>query len=167
MDRDQFSELVREHHRPLLAYARVLCGDSVQAREVVQDSFVAAWRNLGRFEVTRGFAAWLRGIVRNKWREACRRAGREISMADPEVVRLEEAMSEWTRANAESGLLERLAECRRKLPEALSRAVGAYYDGERSGEEAARHLEIHPATLRKRLERARKALRECLESDAG
>jgi RNA polymerase sigma-70 factor (ECF subfamily) len=166
IDRNRFSELMREHYRSLLAYARVLCGDPVQARDVVQEAFVAAWRHLERFDASRDFAAWLRGIVRNKWREACRSAGREIPMADPELARLEEAMVQWNAADGESGVLERLAECRGKLPEALSKAVAAYYDGECSGDEAARHLEIHPSTLRKRLERARKALRECLESKA-
>ena len=35
MDRSRFSELIRDHHQPLLAYARVLAGHPGRARELV------------------------------------------------------------------------------------------------------------------------------------
>lgn len=164
MDRTRFSELIRDHHQPLLAYARVLVGNSDRARELVQDAFVAAWQAIGRFDVTRDFGSWLRGIVRNKWREDCRKHKREVAFDDPELARLEEAVRAWSAQDGEAGLLERLAECRSKLPEALSRAVQAYYDEDRDGDGSATSLGIPPATFRKRLERARSAIRLCLES---
>jgi RNA polymerase sigma-70 factor (ECF subfamily) len=164
MDRTRFSELILDHHRPLLAYARVLAGHPERARELVQDAFVAAWQTIGRFDVTRDFGSWLRGIVRNKWREDCRRNRREVSFDDPELARLEEAVRTWCAADGEAGLLDRLADCRSKLPEALSQEFAAYYDEKRDGEHAAALLGIATATFRKRLERARSALRLCLES---
>lgn len=166
MDRTRFSELIREHHQPLLAYARVLAGHPERARELVQDAFVAAWQAIGRFEVTRDFGSWLRGIVRNKWREDCRKHRREVAFGDPELARLEEAIRNWSASDGEAGLLERLADCRSKLPEPLSLAVHAYYDEDHDGEGAAATLGIPPATFRKRLERARSSLRLCLESDS-
>ena len=166
MDRARFTELIRDHHQPLLAYARVLCGNPGLARELVQDSFVAAWQTVGRFDVTRDFGSWLRGIVRNKWREDCRKHRREVLLEDPELAGLEESIRAWSAIDGEAGLLDRLAECRGKLPEALSLAVHAYYDEERDGDEAASRLEISAATFRKRLERARTALRECLEMNS-
>ncbi len=47
MDRARFSELIRDQHQPLLAYARVLAGHPGRARELVQDAFVAAWQAKG------------------------------------------------------------------------------------------------------------------------
>ncbi|MDP4625847.1 MAG: RNA polymerase sigma factor [Akkermansiaceae bacterium] len=164
MDRTRFSELIRDHHQPLLAYARVLTGHPGRARELVQDAFVAAWQAIARFDVTRDFGSWLRGIVRNKWREDCRKHRREVPFDDPELVRLEEAVRTWSASDGEAGLLDRLADCRSKLPETLSLAVHAYYDEDSDGDQAASSLGIPPATLRKRLERARTALRLCLES---
>lgn len=164
MDRARFSEMIRDHHRPLLAYARVLAGHPERARELVQDAFVAAWQTIGRFDVTRDFGSWLRGIVRNKWREDCRKHRREVLLEDPELAGLEEAIHAWSVRDGEAGLLDRLAECRSKLPEALSLAVSAYYDESRDGEGAAASLGIPSATFRKRLERARAALRLCLET---
>ena len=166
MDRSRFSELIRDHHQPLLAYARVLSGNPQRARELVQDAFVAAWQTLGRFDVTRDFGSWLRGIVRNKWREDCRKHRREVTLGEPELAGLEDAVRAWTARDGESGLLGRLAECRSKLPETLSLAVRAYYDEDRDGDSAAASLDLPPATFRKRLERARTALRHCLESNA-
>lgn len=165
MDRTRFSELIRDHHQSLLAYARVLAGHPERARELVQDAFVAAWQAIGCFDVTRDFGSWLRGIVRNKWREDCRKHRREVVLGDPEMARLEEAIRTWSASDGEQGLLERLADCRSKLPETLSLAVSAYYDEDRDGDGAATSLGIPPATFRKRLERARSALRLCLESN--
>jgi RNA polymerase sigma-70 factor (ECF subfamily) len=164
MDRSRFSELIRDHHQPLLAYARVLAGHPERARELVQDAFVAAWQTIGKFDVTRDFGSWLRGIVRNKWREDCRKHRREVPLSDAELAGLEDAVRTWSASDGEAGLLDRLANCRSKLPDTLSQAVHAYYDEDRDGEGAAASLDIPPATFRKRLERARAALRQCLES---
>ena len=72
-DRQAFAALARDHHRSLLIYARALARNEATAADLVQDAFIAAWRNLGRFDVTRDFGAWLRGIIRNKWREHLQR----------------------------------------------------------------------------------------------
>ncbi len=165
MDRRRFSELIHDHHRPLLAYARVLAGQPERAAELVQDAFVAAWQTIGRFDVTRDFGSWLRGIVRNKWREDCRKRRREIPLGDPELARLEEAVRTWSARDGEAGLLDRLADCRAKLPENLSHAVRAYYDEGRDGDDAAASLGVASSAFRKRLERARAALRQCLETN--
>ncbi|MES2995456.1 MAG: RNA polymerase sigma factor [Verrucomicrobiota bacterium] len=164
MDRVAFSRLVLEHHRPLLAYARVLAGPSQRAEEIVQDTFVAAWQAVGKFDITRDFGAWLRGIARNKWKDQCRMHRREIPLDEETLGRLEEAMHRWSGPEGEPELLSRLADCRRKLPDLLAQAVREYYFRADDGDTAAEALGIPPATLRKRLERARQALRQCLEN---
>ncbi len=160
MDRTAFSDLVRRHHLGLLSYARALAGGENTARELVQDAFVAAWQNVSRFDVTRDIASWLRGILRNKWREHCRLYARETVLDETALARLEETMAVHT--DGDAALFDRLADCRAKLPEPLAEAVRAYYDEELGGDQAAASLSLNPATLRKRLERAREALRDCL-----
>ena len=163
MDRTRFSELVRQHHLTLLSYARALAGAETVARELVQDAFVAAWQNLGKFEVTRDFAAWMRGIIRNKWREHCRLHAREIPFDEESLSRLEESLAPYPSGDA--AVFARLAECRAKLPEPMSEALRACYDEGRTSEDAASLLGLNPAALRKRLERARDALRICLSKN--
>lgn len=160
MDRSDFSDLVRRHHLGLLSYARALAGAETTARDLVQDAFVAAWQNVSRFDVTRDFASWLRGILRNKWREHCRIHARETVLDEAALTRLEETMA--VHRDGDAALFDRLADCRDKLPEPLADAVRVYYDEELDGDQAATALSLNPATLRKRLERAREALRECL-----
>lgn len=163
-DRAAFTQMARDHHRLLLVYARTLVRDEGDARELVQDALLAAWKNLKKFDVTRDIGAWLRGIVRNKWRDYCRRRGRRPMIADEELAELEADLSAWE-GTQRGPIFDALDECRDKLPENFAEAVQAYYYEGLSGDECAERLEIQASTLRKRLERARAALHDCLKSE--
>jgi len=160
--RRSFSILVREHHRGLLAYARALTGEEHTSRDIVQDAFVVAWRNLGTFDITRDFGSWMRGIVRNKWRESLRKNSRQVVLGDEVLELMETELKPWSAIDDEGGMFARLESCLKKLPDTLSDAVKSFYYDDNSGEEAAEALQVQSATLRKRLERARASLRECL-----
>jgi RNA polymerase sigma-70 factor (ECF subfamily) len=146
-----------------LSYARALAGGDATARDLAQDAFVAAWQNVGKFDVTRDFGSWLRGIVRNKWREYCRLHARETVLDEAALVRLEATLA--PHSEGDTALFARLGRCRDKLPPPLADAVRVFYDEELSGDEAATELQLNPATFRKRLERARAALRHCLTKE--
>ena len=164
-DRQAFAIQARDHHRGLLVYARALAHNEATAADLVQDAFIAAWRNLGRFDVTRDFGAWLRGIIRNKWREYLRRHCREVDVDDATLEAWEYRFAQWD-ANRDSGnaeVLDTLDECLKQLPDAMGEAVRRFYYREEPGEKIASALGIDTATLRKRLERARHALRSCLD----
>lgn len=161
MTREDFSLLVRENHGTLMAYASMITGDASKAGDIVQDSFVIAWHNIGKFDVTRDVASWLRGIVRNKWRDVCRRSCREISMDEETLAAIEETVTEWQADRPE--IFDRLAQCRERLPAAFAESIRISYDENLNSDEAAVRLGINGATLRKRLERARTALRLCLQ----
>lgn len=162
-DRRSFSILVREHHQSLLAYARALTKEDHSSRDLVQDAFVVAWRNLETFDVSRDFGSWMRGIVRNKWRELLRKNARQTALDEEKLEFLEADMRAWNGTDSSSGLFDRLEDCLKKLPEALADAVKAFYYDGYTGDEAADILQVQGATVRKRLERARAGLRECLQ----
>ena len=161
MNRETFSGLVRDNHAALSAYARMITGDGSKAGDIVQDAFVAAWQNIGKFDVTRDVSCWLRGIVRNKWRESCRRANREIGMDEETLAAVEQTVAEWQADRPE--IFDRLAHCREQLPEPLAVSITAFYDDKLGTDDAAIRLGISGSTFRKRLERARDALRLCLQ----
>ncbi|MEP4076227.1 RNA polymerase sigma factor [Haloferula sp.] len=163
MDRKRFADLIRGHHLGLVAYATALVKSEAAARDLVQDSCVAAWQSLGKFDVSRDFGTWMRGIVRNKWREHCRKYKREVALDEETLSRLEEPFQS---TNEDSDLFARLAECRSKLPEPMAEVVRVIYDEGRTSDEAAEVLETKAPALRKRLERARDALRQCLSRNA-
>ncbi len=164
--RARFSALMREHHRELLVFAGAATRDRDAAQDIVQDAFVSAWRKFGDYDESRDFGAWMRGIVRNKikdWFRARQRLPLGISPDSLEFVELEIDIAAWQEAKSEgSGIFEIVGECVERLPANFKAAVGRYYFEGLDSEQAAAVLEISSANLRKRLERARALLHECI-----
>jgi len=161
---DDFADLVVLHHRELLIYAHALTKNDATARDIVQDSFVVAFQKMNTFDVTRDFGRWMRGIVRNKWREWMRR-NRRYSLTDREIGEIDADIAFWqgAKASQESSVFDALEQCLRRLPENLRETVLSFYYEGRSGEEVAEHLGVAPAAIRKRLQRARMLLKDCVE----
>ena len=166
--RELFSRLMREHHRELLVYARAIVKDHYAAQDIVQESLIAAYRRFSRFDESRDFGKWMRGIVRHKCIDWFRKQKR-TPLPDTEMVEIELDAAAWqeTRAAGKSPLFEALEDCVAKLPEKLRLAVDSFYLREKSGEETAEALQISPSTARKRLERARSHLYQCLTEKSG
>lgn len=74
---------------------------------------------------------------------------------------VEQTVVEWEAGRPE--IFDRLASCRELLPPPLAESIGAYYEEKLGTDDAAARLGINGATFRKRLERAREALRHCLQ----
>jgi len=167
-DDDDFATLVKRHHRDLLVYARALCREESGARDIVQDAFIAAYENAKRFDATRDFATWMRGIVRNKWREWARK-NRRYLFGDPEVSLIDAELAAWQseRAAGLTDLSEALDLCLRRLPPRLSEAVHAVYFEGCTSDEASERLGVPATAIRKRLQRARTLLKQCLDQRLG
>ena len=158
-DTKAFEILMRRHHRRLLAYATSILGDENTARDVVQDSFVVAYRRLDDFDTSRDFSAWMRGIVRNRCHET-RRSDQRLILVETSVLEaIEQQHHSWDTAEAEHDrcVLGALHGCLGKLPETLHQAVNLFYLQKLSGAEAATRAGAEESTIRKRLQRARQA----------
>ena len=64
-DSDAFRALVEQHSRSVFRLAFRMTGNEQDAEDVVQDSFLKAYRQLGRFESRANFGTWLYRIVSN------------------------------------------------------------------------------------------------------
>jgi RNA polymerase sigma-70 factor (ECF subfamily) len=64
-DGEAFGLLVNSHARTAFRLAYRLTGDERDAEDVVQESFIRAYRQLNRFEARSNFATWLHRIVVN------------------------------------------------------------------------------------------------------
>lgn len=168
MDAGGFETHVRLHHRRLLAYALALTRRLDAAEDLVQDALLVAHRNLARFDAARDFGAWVRGIVRMKYLEWTR-SHRTEQLDDAVLDAIDHQHQTWDRA-AEEGREDAataVRDCIRKLAPHLGETLQLFYRAEESCTDIAARLGITEVVVRKRLQRARESLAECLRRRLG
>ena len=90
-DDEAFRALVERHSRRVFRLAFRMTGNEQDAEDVVQESFLRAYRQLGRFESRANFGTWLYRIVANcsvdmtRARQARLAQGRVESMDDVDM----------------------------------------------------------------------------------
>ena len=86
-DEDAFRELVEPHRAELQLHCYRLLGSLQDAEDAVQDTLLAAWRGLARFEERATLRAWLYRIATNRClnvlRDRSRRPKEVPAMAEP------------------------------------------------------------------------------------
>ena len=81
---DDLERLFREHWPRAFRAARLVTRDDAAAEDIAQEAFLAAVRNLDRFDRRRPFGPWLHRIVVNRaidWTRA-RKLRAEVELAD-------------------------------------------------------------------------------------
>lgn len=170
-----FAELVRGYGGRMLAVAKRLLRDEDEARDVVQEAFLSAFRSIGRFEGSARLSTWLHRIVVNcalmKLRSRQRKPEEPIEELMPRFLedghRVDHFAPGWE--EPVDVLLQRKEVCflvRRsidRLP-ATYRTVLLCRDIEGlDTAEVAALLGISENAVKVRLHRARQALRELLD----
>ena len=163
-DRAAFGQLVERHARQVVALAYAMVGDREKARDLAQESFLAAYQAMGSLREPGRFGAWLAGIARRQCIYAIRRerrAARALQVrADAPVVVLPGPDGDAARSDEEGRLLSALNRLGRRYREVL---VLRHLEG-RSYAEIAEALGLGSAAVEKRLTRARSMLRKALEA---
>lgn len=72
-DAGAFCELCRTHSGALLRQASALCGDSVLAEDLVQETLVEAWKSIGRYHGRCRLFTWLCSILLHRYRNHFRK----------------------------------------------------------------------------------------------
>lgn len=86
-DAGAFEELIARHHAACLRYAAHLLGDRTEAEDVVQDTWIRAYRGLGRYQERQQFRSWLFRILVNRCRtRSGRRPWQAIEPGDVPMV---------------------------------------------------------------------------------
>lgn len=73
-DERAFAVLVQRHRDAIYRLLRRYLGNPDEAYDAAQETFIAAWLAIGRYDPSRSFGVWLRTIALNKARDRARRA---------------------------------------------------------------------------------------------
>jgi RNA polymerase sigma-70 factor, ECF subfamily len=89
-DQDAFNQLVKRWERPIFALAYRTLGREEEARDVVQDAFLRAYRGLAGFKGEAKFSSWLYRITLNLCRDLQRKERRtplvQVAAGDDDAV---------------------------------------------------------------------------------
>jgi RNA polymerase sigma-70 factor, ECF subfamily len=173
-DEDAFAACVRTHCAGLLVVARRILRDDEEARDAVQEAFLSAFKDIGRFEGRSRLATWLHRIVVNAalglLRNRQRHPERSIEDLLPHFGEDEHQVDPPAPWQDSSALIlqreescELVRQCIDRLPE-IYRTVLLLRDIEGlDTEETALLLGTSPGVVKTRLHRARQALRTLLD----
>jgi RNA polymerase sigma-70 factor (TIGR02960 family) len=93
-DEEAFRELTAPYRRELQVHCYRILGSMQDAEDVLQETLLAAWRGLERFEGRASLRAWLYRIATNRCLNALRDAGRrppiDLAFDPPEPTRVGE-----------------------------------------------------------------------------
>ncbi|HJN95635.1 MAG TPA: sigma-70 family RNA polymerase sigma factor [Gammaproteobacteria bacterium] len=157
----RYESLVATLYQDVYRYAFWLCKNKPMAEDLVQETFLRAWRSLDSLQNDKAVKAWLFTILR-------RENARQYERYRPELVDIE------GQSVAESGENEPDARMDRELlHNAINRLDSDYREplllkviGGFSGKEIAEILNLNNNTVMTRLFRARSILKQEFELDA-
>jgi RNA polymerase sigma factor (sigma-70 family) len=166
-DEAAFNALMRRHKTWLYNFVRRYVGGSEDAYDILQDSFVAAWRNLASYDPARPFKTWIRQIALNK----CRDNGRKMALRrlfSGAMPTSDVAASTERWANPGSQLettraLQQLSAAISALPRGLKEPLLLTAIEGLSHQETSQMLGISPKAVETRIYRARNRLGSALD----
>ena len=157
-----FELLYREHSPRIYALClRLRAGDSSDATELLQDVFIKAWRRLDTFRGDCAFASWLHRLAVNTMLENARSEGRRTAR----VLPMEDIS--WLDGAARSSGIELKMDMENAIASLPKGARLAFVLHDVEGyqhQEIAEQLSVTVGTVKAQLHRARRLLRERLES---
>jgi RNA polymerase sigma-70 factor (ECF subfamily) len=92
-DQDAFGMLVERHSIRLFQMIYRMTGNEQDAEDMVQETFLRAYKQLNRFESRAGFGTWLHRIAANCALDFLRKRKRQDQQVDPVEPETEEPMS--------------------------------------------------------------------------
>ena len=161
-DADAFAFLVETYETSVYRLALRMCGNAHDAEEVAQEAFVAAWKGLPAFRGESKFSSWLYQLTTNAAIDFLRREKRHRAVTpiddEPEPAAPDtpqQVLEEEEVSRALQQALDALSPEHREI--FLLRQMRQL-----SYEEIGRLLGLEPGTVKSRLSRAKKQLRQIL-----
>lgn len=178
-DESAVRALIQRYNRRLYRVARSIVADDSEAEDVLQEAYLRAFAALGSFRAESTLATWLTRIVLN---EAFQRLRRRIDVPVSAINRhgdqrstadiipfpaLQHSPIDPERAMAQSELFRIVERAIDALPHEFRAVLVARIVEGMSVEETAAAFDLLPETVKTRLHRARKLLKEALAEHLG
>ena len=169
--RGEFEDQALVHLDRVFHLALRLTRNRTEAEDLVQETYLRAFRHFDQFDPGTNCRAWLFAILRNAFVNQVKRQGREVpGLDEAELERLETEMTEGVRTvdSPEEELLKRavgadLVAALDRLPLIFREAVVLADVEECSYKEIAQICGVPMGTVMSRLSRGRGLLRRALE----
>lgn len=173
-DRALYELLMRRYNQRLFRAVRSILRDENEVEDILQETYLAAYRSLAEFEGRARFSTWLVRIAVNKALDRRRQRSKTLAL-DPHME-VFMVGGEPTLDATDSGEDPERESARREVAHLLEHAIDALPDAFRgvyvlrevdgmSTEETAESLGLEPNTVKTRLHRARSLLRARLVRD--
>lgn len=164
-----FEDLLRRSYRQAYSFASRLTGNPSEAEDLVQETFVRAYRFFHRYDDSLPFTNWLYRIMSNAHIDAVRRKGRikTQSLEQPGVngivtVELPDSESSPDRTLMDSTMNEHVQQALATMTAEFRTAVLLADVEGMAYEEIAEVMKTSVGTVRSRIHRGRKQLRSYL-----
>ncbi len=155
-----FECLIQYFHPQLIKFANQLCSDPAMAKDATQDVWLSIGKPLRRLSDPRAFKSWLFRAVRWRVLDLVKVNAREQESVEcPEYLDNPFLTVEFDDSNIELRPLRKAIE---QLPQQERATIYLFYMAEFSVKQIARVLEIPLGTVKSRLSRARKILKQQL-----
>lgn len=154
--RQSLEDLIELYQKSLYTVAFNICKNADDANDVVQDTFIQYYTSKKQFRDKEHLKAWLLRVAINRARDISR------SFWKRNRISIEECMEEIPFENQEEhDLLETVM----KLPEKYREVIHLYYYEELSVKEISEILRITEGSVKMRLSRGRKFLRDVVKEE--
>lgn len=156
----RFEKLAREYATDLYRYAMWICGNDALAKDLVQETFLRAWRAIGSLKSDKAAKSWLITILRREYARTFERKVPKFTDIETVVVADEEELDPADRL--ERKLLRKgMASLPKKYREPILLQVVMGF----SCAEIAGQLGVSKSAVMTQLFRAREMLKSNLQED--
>ena len=166
--RDLFEILTREHIDSVRGFLLSSLRDAAAAEDLLQETFLVAWRILDRYDRQLPFGPWVRGIAAKLVLNHRRKLGRgKVHFCDDELLqRIDDGFRDFGRLQGDTfdDKLDALRDCLSRLNGAQRQAIQLHYEHGLHCKEIAARLGIGFEAVKKHLQRGRAQLHRCLTS---
>jgi RNA polymerase sigma-70 factor (ECF subfamily) len=175
-DSAAFRTIVERHNRRLYRIARSILRNDSEAEDAVQEAYVNALTHLGGFRGDSSLATWLSRITMNEALGRLRRKRSAMDLETFEAQRTEAQIIKFPqtvtsddpeRTMAQREILQLVERATDNLPEIFRIVFMTRVIEGMSVEETAGLLGLQPETVKTRLHRARRLVREELDKQIG